>query len=170
MAISPSIVREHIETGLTDTAIQRLIDDATSYAEEIAGPETGEDTVHRHGGAFSMKLRRRADAINSITDLEASSTLDSTTYQLIFGGLMVQRTSLEGFPYKWQFYEIKYNVIADTAIRNRVLLDLVELAIESESGIKSISDGSFSATQVENVTRERYRIVSQLLPKASMIV
>lgn len=171
MAVTPAIILEHLETDLGDNAIQRLIDEAEAYCTKIAGPESGSYTVHRQGGVSSFWLRRPADSITSVTELDnGDNVVDSGNYRLEHGGRTLRRV---GNIWAHGTVEIVYTVITDTAVRDRVVIDLVHLALSYRGAVKSESDGAYSSGRIgspDAYERERYNIASALVPTTGILV
>lgn len=170
MAITSTEILEHLETDLSDTAIGRLIDEAEAYCQKIAGPESGSYTVHRSGGVSSFWLRRPADQIQSVTELDnGDNVVDSSNYRLEHNGRTLRRV---GNVWAHGTVEVVYTVSTDTATRDRVIIDLVHLALSYRGAVKSESDGAYSSGRIASADayeRERHNIASALLPTTGIL-
>lgn len=179
MTVSVANLKEHVETDLASTAIQRLLDaedeeitrrfgdDATVTEEHILevpeGFESGVVTAQRIG-------RRRIwtqQQINSVTTVKEGPTLlaaDLTTlvedaddgFRIIHNGYAIERIGTD-FDKR---VEIIYVPKTDTKRRDRVTIDLVRLAIQY-SALGSEKVGDWSGSHVD-YQKERESILRTL--------
>lgn len=164
MALDLTAVRDHIETGIVDSALTRLIDDATAEVESRFGtddPITQEfsDETRR------LMLRRPAQSITSVTEyageLSEGALLTTDDYRTEHGGRTLVRVGgLPSSGYGWTWGRrtvVVYVPESEEALRDRVTLDLVRLAVEYEAlQSRSIGDHSQAGLDYHN---ERERIL-----------
>ena len=158
-------IREHIETDLLDTAVQRLIDDADAAVIARHGPHTAVTrTVHSDpylGSPTVIYLDRPIASVTSVTEYDSlgnPTVLVPANYELLYGGRALRRFTT---PYAWGYkVTVVYTPSDDTAQRKRVIADLVKLAIQYDA-TESTSIGDFSQTGVKYQT-ERELILDAL--------
>lgn len=150
--ITPTGLRGHITTSLTDQALQEIID-----AEEAA-------IVERWGAAAASVVEefedecpgslifpaRPVSSISSIVEKwvdgfiggTSATTLDATDYEIVPGGKEIRRLSSGTHPLSsWgQRVVVTYTPVAETAKRVLALVNLCKLAI-SFNGLDSESVG-----------------------------
>lgn len=167
--LSADEIRTHVETDLTDTALNRLIDDAEAEIIERHGPHAADGTiVEQHivqpgerrvfprrklnTGSAVVVTRRlpgalAADATTATSDEYEVDTLGSIRLlaQGVWGGMLVT---------------ITYTPVADAARRSRVLIDLVRIAVRYE-GARQAGMGDLSVSHVD-YERERSSILARL--------
>lgn len=169
--VTPPIAREHLETDLSDTALQRLIDDADGDVVRCAGehPAAGVTVTETFAPAVGDRLillgrvadpaqplvvtETRADVIGG----ESPTTLPAEAYAL--SGRLLRRVGTG-----WAgIVSVTYTPASDDlARRRRVILDLVKLAIRYEAARSyTLGDVSVSAVDYEG---ERQRILGVLAP------
>lgn len=121
MPTSLATVRSLVETDLTDTALQTLIDDADAAVEDRA--PAGERTVHLAGGTKTLGLPTPS-TVTSVTEGDTVLTVD-TDFRVENGGLTIRRLNR-----RWgSDVEVTYTPSSNGATRTRVVVDLVKLAI-----------------------------------------
>ena len=130
--ITATEFRQHFATGLTDTAIDRLIADADAEIISRLGALESQTDVLPASGKI-LHLTRKASAVTSAvermdgTDYE----LGSDDYELLGDGFRVQR--LQGSTYPATYWEgvvtIAYTPVSQSAQRIRLEIDLVKLTI-----------------------------------------
>jgi hypothetical protein len=169
--ITASTVREHMDTDLEDTALERLIDDADADIVARFGAHTAAITERFTPGPSDVYLftQRRISSITSITESytgvvgETTDTLTTDDYQLEGGTQIRRREAGEFSRSSWApRVTVVYVPVVDDARRTRVSLDLVRLALAYEAlGSSSVGDVS---VQHVNYTAERERILASLHP------
>lgn len=157
--------RAHVETDLTDEALQRLVDDAELEIIEYAG-EADEQVDETRNAQLSTCLLLSRKAVEVIAVVEEiggdETTLAADDYRLRNGGHEIERLGDGTNPRTtWgETVTVSY-VPADRAARRvRVMIDLVKLAVRY-SGAKSESIGDFSSTSMD-YEEERSRLLSRL--------
>jgi hypothetical protein len=189
-------VREHVETDLKDPALLRLIADADAEIVRRFGPHTANVNVLVDVGLTlppgdfppytypltgwigpqgwtdtRVFLPRPASAIVSVSETFSGTTtvLDATDYELLMGGLMVQRVGGGTHSsYAWRGrVQIVFTPVDDSARRTRVELDLVQLAL-SYNALQVETIGDYSARRVDDYQQERQNILAVLEPTFSI--
>lgn len=158
-------IRGHIETDLTDEALQRLIDDADAEIIAEAGAVASHvDTMSSCELANVLFLSRRASTITTVVERvgDDDTTLDATDYELKADGLRIERLDSGPNPRATWGEEVvvTYAPRDMSARRLRVEIDLVRLAAEYDAR-KSSSSGDWSQTSAD-YEGERSRILSRL--------
>ena len=132
-------LKEHVETDLSDDALDRLIDDADAEIVKRHGPHvTQEDTFENVAAATAIYLSRPASSITTVTEeirngdgAYTSTVLSADDYKLRRNNLQVERLS-DGTNSRTTWGDVvtfEYVPAADNARRIRVTIDLVRLAI-----------------------------------------
>ena len=160
-------LREHIETGLSDGALERLIDSADAEIVRAYGPHDGELSVLVAGRGYRIWLPRPAESITEIVEwggwetLADADTVSADKYSLEHGGRTIFRTDA---PFMTNV-QITYTPIADNSRRIVVLIDLVKLEVQF-SGLASERVGSYQSNSAlsdgNTMLVERNRILSRL--------
>lgn len=169
-------LREHIQSALTDDALQRLLDDSEAEIVRYAGGSGG-ITELIDGGYQRLPLTRAAGAISSITETVGSTvyTLDNTDYRLRADGYVLERLSINANhpSFYWRgLVTVSYTAVDIDSIRTLVQLDLIRLQLDFNAGLVSQKIGDWSQTYQQGQTQENLRdeILSRLTPEASMRV
>lgn len=145
MTVTPTIFKEHFETDLVDTALQRLIDAEDSEITRRFGSDTSVTeqyllaTPMGLNGQEAQKVSQRRiwtkQQIGTVTSVKEGPTLaaaDLTTlvantdYRVINNGRAIERIDTD-FDRR---VEIIYAPVTDVKRRDRVTIDLVKLAIQ----------------------------------------
>ncbi len=163
--VAAAVRARGVETDLSDAALAAF---ARAAVEEI-GTRLGDRTgiVARHdGGVQYVFLSTPAATITSIT--ENGVTLDAAEYQSEFGGRALSRISVYGFKTLWGGpLVITYDAsaLADTDRYDRVVIDLVKLAITYDGSDKAHSSGDYSESASltpDAYQREREELIGEL--------
>ena len=135
-APTPAEVMEHVDTDLSDDALQRLIDSEWADIVQRFGSEDApvDDLT---GGGARIWLGRKADSITSVVERSADDTaitLATADYRVENGGWSLRRldtgTNARG---SWD-YLVRVTYASDrAAIFMRVCIDLVKLAIQDKA-------------------------------------
>lgn len=164
-------IREHVDTDLGDTAIDRLLADADAEIVRRYGAHTTNivETFTPPPGAVTIQTDRAISAVVSIieteeTDIgESDVTLDPADYEVmrertirrVSGGLHSSAT--------WApIVVVTYTPESDDARRIGVTIDLVKLAVQYQAA-QSVSVGDVSISHVD-YNRERELILRRLAP------
>lgn len=142
-------LRQLVPSGLSDSALQLLLDSAFSSIEEQIGPP-GELEEQMSASGDLLRLSRRATSISSVVEDARSSavTLDPDDYQLSRSGYMLTRLRTGTHPgSRWRGrIRIAYVPIDNSANRNRVATELVKLNIAFAPALASQTIGTWSET------------------------
>lgn len=179
-------IREHVETDLGDTAIERLIRDAfaaistrhrISFTEEVASGDIQASFEFAEsafaivdGGTEIIMLPQSSRLLGGIAEIgewdDATETfiaLESSDWQQ-WSARQIRRNFNGDIPPQglgWASrVQVEYEV--DMTIAERVVIDLVQLAIQY-SALSSERAGDYSASNVE-YQKERERLLSELMP------
>ncbi len=152
----------HLETDLTDPAIQRLIDDAESEIDARVGEiATQTDEFHGETHAQAIFLKRKASAITTVTEEYksgagwSSTVLAADDYELHFDGRQLRRLSTGTNPAgTWgDTVTVVYVPLTDAARRLVITIDLVKLAV-AFNALDSEKVGDYSSkSTVYDATR-----------------
>lgn len=161
---------EHIETDLSGSALQRLIDAADQDIVDGYGPHalSGARTETLVGGSASITLAVPALSFTSVTEhvgspISATATvLDPTDYRTWWGGRALQRisTGVNARTTWGERVDVVYVPVSRDARRRAVAIELVRLALAQE-GVKSMSAGDVSMT-AHDYQSERGRLLMSL--------
>lgn len=158
-------LRQHLETDLTDQALQRLLDDADAEVVRRYGPHAPGPAVETHlGGNKYIFLRQRATAIQSVSETVRGVTtvLTSSDYRVLGGGRYLERLTSGPNPrvYWGDFITVTFEPYDDRPQRRRVIIDLVRLALEYNA-LESVDVGDYSARSLD-YQRERRKLLMEL--------
>jgi hypothetical protein len=161
MTVSATSIREQIETDLSPSALQTLIDAAYAEVEQMVGPIGSSVYEMMSLGHYRIHLPRRASGVIQVEEgnrLDALSLVEASTYSLLAAGFQIVRHTQP-----WAYWtRTTYLPLDDTALRDGVVTDLVKAAIQY-MGLTSESVGDYSAA-LPSYTRERNLILSRMLP------
>lgn len=179
--ISLALLHELIETDVADDALLFLIQDACAAISDRIG-EDGERTttlkiLASENEVYLPRPISGPDSIASIVERlqYIELTLDSTDWRWI-GGRTLQRLVGNGNTnptfWGWNFSDVDvefelivtYTPIPD-ARRTRVLVDLVKLALQANTGLQSERAGDYSYTMgTKGYQEQRVALISELIP------
>lgn len=170
--MSPDQLRQHIETDLSDEALALLIDAEREAINKHAGSSDSQtDRMHAFG-ARELMLTRDAAAVESVK-LRYSADDDEleladNDYRLEPPRTLVRLSGGPNGDFRWiGKIEINYFPVADYALRERVLVDLVKLAIEFK-GLDEETVGSTERTFADYEASRR-AVLSQLDGRRSIL-
>lgn len=168
--LTPADLREHIQTSLVDTALQRLIDGAEMDILQQAGP-LGVLEDRRRGGGTLLFLSRPVGTLTSVVERYGDPlgltdiTLDATDYTLMPDKRTLRREWIGTHRVdRWaDDVIVTYTVLDETADRQRALINLVKLEIAYQPGLTAQSIGTWME-QYRNVNYvdERAQIFASL--------
>lgn len=164
-------IRDHVETGINDQALQVLLDDAVGQVEGRFGTDAA-ITLRLIGGGQYLRLQRPALTVTSITESNEQRTFLytigalNTDYDLLYGGRVIQRLT-GGTIYYWQRWapvvDIVYVPRPEQALRDRVVIDLVKLAVQYDATSQTMIGGRTGvAAWSLDYRNERERILSSV--------
>lgn len=170
-------VRELVETGLSDTALQILLDDAQQTVDNLAGTVGQQVLLFDGHGLATLGLMRPAGAVVQVRERPNDQVdwivTDPLNYLLENGGRTLRKVYATGqwWGDGWQAWngngiwwsrrtEVTYLPISDVAVRRRVIIDLVRLGTQY-SGLSQEKIGQYMAFPLE-YQMERERLLRQL--------
>lgn len=167
--ITPTQLRAHVDTDLTDTALQRILDDADAEIVRRFGEHTTANVeVHRPGGGeLRLFTDRKVASITTIVETlrtvvgEQTVTLSADDYTLE-SDRCIRRESNGTNSRDWwaEIVTVTYLPVSDDARRTRVTIDLCRLALTYQAAQSmSVGDVSISHVAYDN---ERERILRTL--------
>lgn len=169
--------RALIQTDISDTGLQLLIDAAEQEIVQRHGPNYPGDityTMQRLDYTLEVQARifleRQIESITSVTEFygdemgELTSVLATNDYRQEFQGYALERLG-NGTNQRWVWGHrvvVVYKPKDDTARRKAAISELVRLAVR-HSGVKSQSiGGAVSETSFDDYIMERQAIVEAL--------
>lgn len=174
-------LREHVNSGLPDDALQRLLDAAEAAIVGRAGA-AGERTEIVGGGNRFVSLARPLDAAQTVAITEQTpygstvTTLSANDYLVRNGGMLLERLSTGDNPRQtWYGYvTVTYTPESDEALRRGVQIDLVNLQLTYTPLLTGQTIGSWSeqyaANSAWNQSTEYEAILSRLDVGLGMVV
>lgn len=148
MSVTPTDFKEHFETDLSDAALARLISDAEAEVTLRYGSDTSVTEQYSLAVPMGVGLadgqvigRRRIwtqRKISSVTSVKEGPSLAAgdltalvadTDYRVIYDGHVIERIDTDF--QRW--VEIIYAPVSDSYRRDRVVIDLVKLAIQYDA-------------------------------------
>ncbi len=168
--ITVADLREHVETDLPESALQRLIDDADqmvvdTYGEH--GPATQTDDLYGDPGSEYVFPERPIDAVTTVTEYTTETTsqvLDPTDYRVLHQGKSLLRLRNGSNPaVGWPYRVVVAYVIAtgENPRRRGVVIDLVRLSINHSSGLRSERAGDYAVSYGDS-EGERLKVLRRL--------
>jgi hypothetical protein len=165
-------LREHIETGMTDAALQRVLDAEEAEIIRRHGPHaTATETVW--GGGIWLLLARTPSVITSVTEVTQNvSTLLAADDYTVWSGGRLERSPYGTHPasYWAPRVDLVYAPEDWTAQRRAVLIRLVQLTIQYQGvQAESIGSGDYSMTALDYAA-ERTRLLNSLATQQIWVV
>ena len=166
--LSTAELEAQIETDLSDTALQQIIDACERDIDDYVGPATGHIVEFEPVMQTVLMLPVPAASITSIveyTDAQSDptkTTLSADDYELSDDGREIRRLS-DGTNERstWGFHVVvTYAHAADTDRRKQVAIELARLEI-THSGYSRETVGDWSASTVD-LDAERKKILRRL--------
>lgn len=161
-------VREHVETGLIDGALTRLIENADQEIIDRLGALASHTEVIPGDGLSSLLLARKASAITSATEKidDIDYVLAASDYTLLSDGYTLRRAQGSSYPaLSWRGIVTIVSAPAggaagELAARKKLLVDLVKLDVEYDAK-RSDSIGDTSRTSLDH-GQERMSLFKQM--------
>lgn len=174
-------VKARVETDLSDTELQAIIDEASADIIAKYGPSAtaGAITQWYRGYRHKIVVERIIDTTKTITVTEYITeggwtetpyTLTSADYRVWPNGLVVERLTT-GMWSRWQWpsrVKLTYTPMNDDNQRNEVIIKMAILATQYDSNT-SLTVGDVQATTTDYIT-ERNRLMRTLEPRAGMFM
>lgn len=167
--LTPANVREHVETDLSDTAIQRLLDDVDAEIIRRYGPHGGPLTEIVDGREGLIILSRPILTVTSITERNGltDTALAVDDWRQWYNRALERLDSGTNGAEQWgERITIVYTPADEQAQRKRVELDLVKLDIHYEA-VKAQVIGDYNEVSVD-FGAEREMLYGQLGPALSI--
>ena len=161
-------LRHHVETDLSDDALEELIQDADAAIVGMCGPHAINGAVEEtvRGGDGKLFPARPIQTIEQLTEVTGtiSTSLSSDDYRAWHGGRMLERLQGGAHPrIRWgDQVHLTYQPVDDDHQRKMAIVRLVQLGIQY-SGVQSERLGPYSSEYLD-YTRERDAILKQLCP------
>jgi len=166
--LSITELEAQVETDLSDTALQQIIDAAESDIDGYAGPSSAYTVEYDPELLTVLRLPVGASAIVSVTEYTGGvseptkTVLAADDYELSDDGWDLRRLSDGTNPRgTWSWHvAVVLTPIADVSRRKQVAIELARLAI-IHTGYSAEKSGDWSATTAD-LRMERSRILSRL--------
>ncbi len=177
MILTVDELREHVNTDLADTALQRLLDAAEWAIVNRAGAP-GARTELAAGGYRFIALSRPAASIGSIVETVGSTdlTLATDDYLIGLGEMLVERLSTgTNARSVWNDrVTVVYTPVDDDPVRKEVQIALCKLAINHQPGLAEEIIGEWTERFTNNSAwsnqAERDSILERLSIGGRMVV
>ena len=165
-------MREHVETDLSNDALQRIIDAEDAEIVQRFGQPTAQTDVLR-GGNPRLFLSRLASTITSINETvgDTTTTLAADDYEIWWNQELDRCADGANGRSTWgDRVTVVYVAQTMTAQRTAVLTQLVQLAVRY-NGVQqeSVGSGDYSATSAD-YQRERERLLRKLAPRGGVFL
>jgi hypothetical protein len=167
-------MRTHLETGLTDEALQRLLDAEESEIVARYGAHTSATETLPGNGEWLI-LGRTPSSITSVTETETdnatATVLAANDYRLWAGGQLERLSTGTNGRYYWApLVQVVYVPQDANDQRRAALVKLVTLsAAYTGTKAESIGSGDYSVTAAD-YTAERERILRSLAARKLWVV
>lgn len=136
-ALTLDELKEHVEAGITEAALERLLIEAVAQVEGRFGTDAS-ITVRTETNGRYIRLQRPALTITAVAEFNDQRyplyTLLAADYELQDGGRIIRRLTGGTTFYadrSWApVVDITYLPVPEQALRDRVTIDLVRLAVQ----------------------------------------
>lgn len=167
--MEPLLLREFIETDLSDAALQLYIDAEQEQVDQRLG--SGQDSL-RAFGTKTVILRSPATSITEVTTRaypdQDPVTLSANDYRLFADRQLIRNSDGDNPASCWHGeIVITYEQLTDESLTQRVIVDLVKLAIEFK-GVKGEKVGDTSTTFADYQV-QRESILRQLAGNSAIL-
>ena len=166
-------VKEHVTTGLSGAALERVIDSQDAYIRRMVGQHDPAATMvyvyeGEDPGLSRVWLPRPASAITSVEDRRADMFSEWTVRAAASYRLADQGRSVEVAvrPFE-QLVRVTFTPISQNAERIQALIDLVRLETQ-DSGLESERDDTYSYSAKDKM-KARREIIAALKPGYRML-
>lgn len=165
--VAAAVRARGIETDLSNAALAAVARAAVQEVDARVGNVAGISEWHAGGGDYIF-LSKPAASVTSVTIDGEASAMDVDEYELTFGGRALIRFNAYGARSLWSDATVVYSTtaVADTDRYDRVVVDLVKLAITYDGSDKSHSAGDYSESASltpDAYQREREVLIGELL-------
>lgn len=161
-------LREHVETALPDTALERILASCELAITQWAGPlsfdehgavEDVTETVNAPGRTLLL-LRQAPTAITSVTDVHGGIETDVDPTDMRIEGRLLRCLAMA----LWgERTVVTYTPADDSAIRRTVLVQLVQLELNVQPGMASQGAGPWSESYGKYL-RQRNELLRAIRP------
>ena len=161
-------VRQHVETDLSDEALQRLIDDVYSDITDRYGDDASQVDWLDGRDQEGLWLTRKASSITEVVEIEGTTetTLAADDYRQEGDFLLKRRSDGTNAASRWSS-RVKVTYVPEPDARRQVVaIDLVKHEL-ARTGKSSEKAGDYSATA--NPERDRRKILRRLDSKRRMV-
>ena len=164
--VGTAMLRENVETNLSDSALERLIDDADAEVVRYCGPHNQDGPVEEifPGGSIRLFPNRAVESVEKVTETVGAISMDLSPddYRSWYGGRMLERLASGAHPrpYWGERVLLRYTPVSTDDQRRMGIIRLVQLGIQY-SGVQSERVGPYSVQSLD-YTRERDAILKQL--------
>ena len=160
MAVTVVDLRARVETDLVETTLQRILDSAVRAVDRAAGGIDDETEVKLPSSSEWLALNRRHTAIVSIGERRRHAsdqvTLSANDYRVVGDYRILRLTGGDNGNFCWgNEVEITYTPEVDTAVRDRVALDLSQVDIEFRAYDREKSGDDWMGEQKDWKARRR---------------
>ena len=159
--------REHVQTGLTDSALERVIDGEDAYIRRQVGEHdpSGALTHEEEEPGEYVNLPRPAASVSSVSIeyfLGGAYTVPTSYYRLTNGGRTVRLIYPYIFDLGSQYSRavITYDPEPENAERRAALIELVRLAVQ-DTGLAEERDDTYNYTAKDRLMA-RKQIIAPL--------
>lgn len=162
--LTPTQLRDNVQTDLVDSAIQRVMDSEESEIVRRYGAHASQ-TEMLTGGNARLGLSRQAASVTTVTEVasEVTTALAADDYRLWHGGILERLMTGTNPRQHWgDRVTVVYVPTERNAQRTLALVNLCKLAIAYE-GVKSQGVGASDYTMTAlDYRQERERILRGL--------
>lgn len=157
-------LREHLETGLSDAALERLVDSADAYLIRMKGQHDPDATMTyetERSLPFRLWLPRTASDITSVEERQTYlgagwQTREEGYYRLADQGQSVLSLGRRFYP----LLRVEFTPVPENDIRAEMLIGLVRLELQ-DTGLDSERDDTYTY-KAKNKTMARREIMERL--------
>lgn len=150
MTLTVGDLRGYITSGLTDPALQKLLDAAYEAIGHQSGA-AGAVTEFAVGGYSTLILDRQASAITSVTERIGGVDVVLAANDYRHSGYVLTRLDTGTNPRStWADTTTVYDPVVDAAEWDRVAVALVELDLNYSPGVTSERIGDWEETKADN--------------------
>ena len=166
-----SRVQERIETDLTGTELQSMIDEVEAEIERRFGVQ-GSIIVFQDGDRKYLSLIRESGTITSIKEIlgTTETTLETNDYRILDGGRTLERlgTGTNGRLLWEKLVKVTYVPASKAEEREEVVIQVVQLGVEYK-GLRSEKSGDYTVSFAD-YKAERDTLIGALTPRRGMVM
>jgi len=161
-------LREHVETSLPDSALERILAGGELVIAQWAGPLSFDEDglivevtdVASAPGRTLLRLRQVPTAIASVVDIHVGieTEVDASEYRIEERYLRRLAMALWG-----EWTRVTYTPIDDSAVRRTVLVQLCQLELNVQPGMASQGAGPWSESYGKYL-RQRNELLRAIRP------